>query len=63
MISEQANDGIAAARAKGKKPRRQPLATTKVEAAVTLVSAGSSPSETAMQLGLGRSTLYRECTG
>ncbi|RXT30626.1 resolvase [Rhizobium leguminosarum] len=35
----------------------------KIEAAVKLVSAGTSPSETAIQFGLGRSTVYRECTG
>nr|WP_246801526.1 helix-turn-helix domain-containing protein [Rhizobium leguminosarum] len=50
-------------RAKGRKPRRQPIDTKKVEAAVKLANAGTSPSETAIPLGLGRSTVYRECTG
>jgi DNA invertase Pin-like site-specific DNA recombinase len=60
LISERTRDGIAAARAKGKRPGRQPLDMKKVEAAITLVKAKSSPTEAARQLGLGRSTIYRE---
>lgn len=60
LISERTKDGIAAARAQGKRPGRQPLDTKKVEDAMKLVSAGTSPAEAAKQLGLGRSTVYRE---
>ncbi|PZR88854.1 MAG: invertase [Stutzerimonas stutzeri] len=60
LISERTKDGIAAARAKGKRPGRQPLDMKKVEAAITLIQAGASPVEAARQLGLGRSTVYRE---
>ena len=60
LISERTKDGIAAARAKGKQPGRRPLDMKKVEAAITLIQAGASPVEAAKQLGLGRSTVYRE---
>jgi DNA invertase Pin-like site-specific DNA recombinase len=60
LISERTKDGIAAAREKGKKPGRQPLDMRKVEAAIKLIEANTSPSEAAKQLGLGRSTIYRE---
>lgn len=60
LISERTKDGIAAARAKGKRPGRQPLDIKKVEAAMKLVGSGTSPTEAAKQLGLGRSTVYRE---
>ncbi|MCA3184556.1 MAG: recombinase family protein [Methylobacterium sp.] len=60
LISERTRDGIASARAKGKRPGRRPLDQAKVDAAKTLIAAGTSPSEAARQLGLGRSTLYRE---
>jgi len=52
-------DGIAA-RARGKRPGRQPLDIDKVHAALKLVEAGLSPTKAASQLGLGRSTVYRE---
>ena len=39
LISERTKDGIAAARAKGKRPGRQPLDMNKVEAAIKLVEA------------------------
>ena len=58
LISERTRDGIAAAR--GKRPGRQPLDQAKVDAAMTLIAAATSPSEAARQLGLGRSTIYRE---
>jgi DNA invertase Pin-like site-specific DNA recombinase len=60
LISERTKDGIAAARAKGKLPGRQPLDMAKVDAAIKLVEARVSPVEAARQLGIGRSTIYRE---
>lgn len=60
LISERTRDGIAAARAKGKLPGRQPLDGDKVSAALKLVAASVSPAEAARQLGIGRSTVYRE---
>ena len=60
LISERTKDGIAAARAKGRRPGRQPLDMKKVEAAIKLIEAKTSPAEAARQLGLGRSTIYRE---
>ena len=60
LIAERTKDGIAAARAKGKRPGRKPLDTERVSAALKLVSAGLSPADAARQLGLGRSTVYRE---
>ena len=60
LISERTKDGIAAARAKGKMPGRQPLDEDKVSAALKLVEANVSPAEAARQLGIGRSTVYRE---
>ncbi|WP_037461806.1 recombinase family protein [Sinorhizobium fredii] len=60
LISERTKDGIAAARAKGKRPGRQPLDMKKVEAAIKLIEAKTPPAEAAKQLSLGRSTVYRE---
>jgi DNA invertase Pin-like site-specific DNA recombinase len=60
LISERTKDGVAAARAKGRQPGRQPLDMKKVEAAIKLIKANMSPTEAARQLGLGRSTVYRE---
>jgi DNA invertase Pin-like site-specific DNA recombinase len=60
LISERTKDGIAAARVRGKRPGRQPLDPDKAAAAIKLVEAGLSPSAAARQLGLGRSTVYRE---
>ena len=60
LISERTRAGIAAARAKGKQPGRQPLDMSKVNAAIKLVEAHISPTEAARQLGIGRSTIYRE---
>jgi DNA invertase Pin-like site-specific DNA recombinase len=60
LISERTKDGIAAARAKGRMPGRQPLDMGKVEAAIKLIEANISPTEAAKQLGIGRSTIYRE---
>lgn len=60
LISERTKDGIVAARAKGRMPGRQPLDMDKVEAAIKLIEANISPTEAAKQLGIGRSTIYRE---
>ena len=60
LIAERTRDGIAAARAKGRHPGRQPLERDRAEAALKLVAAGLSPTAAARQVGLGRSTVYRE---
>ena len=60
LISERTKDGVAAARAKGKLPGRQPLDMSKVDAAIKLIEARVTPAEAARQLGIGRSTIYRE---
>jgi DNA invertase Pin-like site-specific DNA recombinase len=60
LIAERSKDGIAAARARGKVPGRQPVDLDKVQAAIKLVEAGLSPTMAENQLGLGRSTVYRE---
>ncbi len=60
LIAERTRDGIESARAKGKRLGRPPLDNEKLDAAFKLIEAGTSPAETAKQLGLGRSTLYRE---
>ena len=60
LIAERTKDGIAAARARGKNPGRQPLDADQVTAALKLVAAGLSPTNVARQLGLGRSTVYPE---
>lgn len=60
LISERTRDGIAAARARGKVPGRPTLDTDKLVSALKLVEAGIRPAQAAKQLGLGRSTLYRE---
>ena len=60
LIAERTRDGIAAARAQGRHPGRQPLDRDKAAAALKLVPAGLSPTAAAKQVGLGRSTVYRE---
>lgn len=60
LIAERTRDGIAAARAEGRKPGRPALDREKLRAALTLVRAGLSPTTAADQVGLGRSTVYRE---
>ena len=60
LIAERTRDGIAAARAEGKKPGRPGLDREKLQAALTLVGSGMSPTKAARQVGLGRSTIYRE---
>ena len=59
LIAERTRDGIAAARAEGRKPGRRPLDPEKLQA-VTLIRSSLSPSKAARQIGLGRSMLYRE---
>src|SRR5712691_8802217 len=44
-------------------PRRPPLDPDKRDAALLLVQSGMSPTKAAQQIGLGRSTLYRELQG
>jgi len=63
LIAERTRDGMANARAKGSRPGRPPLDQEKLEAAVVLVKSGMSPTRAARQIGLGRSTLYREIQG
>jgi len=60
LISEHTKDGIAAARERGRHAGRRPVDPDKVRAALALVGAGLSPTQAASQLGLGRSTVYRE---
>ena len=63
LIAERTRDGIANARTKGHRPGRPPLDQDKREAALLLVQGGMSPTKAARQIGLGRSTLYRELQG
>lgn len=60
LIVERTKDGIAAARARGRKPGRPPLDEDVLASALKLIDAGVRPTQAAKQLGLGRSTLYRE---
>ena len=60
LIAERTKDGIAATRARGKRQGRQTLNQDRVAAALKLVAAGLSPTAAARQIGLGRSTVYRE---
>ncbi|MEO0679050.1 MAG: recombinase family protein [Pseudomonadota bacterium] len=59
LIAERTRDGIAAARARGRRPGRPPADAETLRAALTLVAAGESPTRAARQAGIGRSTLYR----
>ncbi|MEO1686320.1 MAG: recombinase family protein [Pseudomonadota bacterium] len=59
LIAERTRDGIAAARARGRRPGRPPADAEALRAALTLVAAGESPTRAARQAGIGRSTLYR----
>lgn len=63
LIAERTRDGMANARTKGRRPGRPPLDQEKLEAALLLVKSGMSPTKAARQIGLGRSTLYREMQG
>lgn len=60
LIAKRTKDAIAAAQTRGKRPGRHPVDMDKVKAALKLVEAGLSPTKAAKQLGLGRSTVYRE---
>ena len=60
LISERTRDGMNVARAKGRNPGRPPLDQEKLEAAILLMKGGMPPTKAARQIGLGRSTLYRE---
>ena len=60
LISDRTKDGIKAARAKGKNPGRPNLDKDKLDSASKLIETGVSPTKAANQLGIGRSTLYRE---
>jgi DNA invertase Pin-like site-specific DNA recombinase len=60
LISERTRDGLATARRNGRHPGRSPLDQDKLNAAMLLVSNGMSPTRATQQVGLGRSTLYRE---
>ncbi|TCQ99174.1 recombinase family protein [Neorhizobium sp. JUb45] len=60
LIVERTRDGIAAARARGKKLGRPTLDEDKLASALKLIDAGVRPAQAAEQLGLGRSTMYRE---
>jgi DNA invertase Pin-like site-specific DNA recombinase len=60
LISERTRDGLEAARARGSKPGRPILDEAKLDAAFKLVNAGLTPTDAARQVGLGRSTVYRE---
>jgi len=60
LISERTKDGISAARLKGNIPGRPILNQDTLESARKLVTFGLSVTNTAKQLQIGRSTLYRE---
>jgi DNA invertase Pin-like site-specific DNA recombinase len=60
LIGERTRDGLEAAKARGMKAGRPALDATKLDAAFKLIDAGLSPANAAQQVGLGRSTLYRE---
>jgi DNA invertase Pin-like site-specific DNA recombinase len=60
LIAERTRDGLNAARGRGSVLGRPLLDPDKVNAALTLISAGMSPTKAARHIGLGRSTLYRE---
>ena len=60
LISERTKDGLVSARAKGQRLGRPILEPEKLQAAFNLIDTGLSPSKAAAQLGIGRSTLYKE---
>lgn len=59
LISERTKDGIAAAKAQGRKPGRPPLERETVVALHNLVQAGMTAGQAARHLGIARSTAYR----
>ena len=60
LIVERTRDGLSGARAPGKVFGRPPLDQDTLASALKLIDAGVRPAQAAKQLGLGRSTLYRE---
>lgn len=60
LIAERTRDGLHAWRSKGKRLGRPVIEDGKLDAALKLVEVGLRPSEAARQVGIGRSTLYRE---
>ena len=60
LISERTKDGLKAAKLRGKKLGRPNLDMEKIETALKLIKDGDPVTKVAKQLGLGRSTLYRE---
>ena len=58
--SECTKDGLKAVKLRGSKLGRLNLDIEKVKAAIKLIESGNSITKVAKQLGLGRSTLYRE---
>ncbi len=64
LIVERTRAGIAAAKARGVRFGRAPVLNgEELVEAMFLVGNGQSVSDTALQLGIGRSTLYRYLTG
>jgi DNA invertase Pin-like site-specific DNA recombinase len=59
LIGERTKNGLAAAKAKGRRPGRPPIDPDKGDAAFKLIEAGLSPTEAARQVGLGRATVYK----
>lgn len=59
LIGERTKDGLAAARAKGRRSGRPPVDPDKRDAALKLIATGLSPTEAARQVGLGRATAYK----
>ena len=59
LIGERTRDGLAAAKARGRRPGRPPVDPDKRDAAFKLIEAGLSPTEAARQVGLGRATVYK----
>lgn len=58
--AEGGKDPLPVSHVCGSRPGRKPLDPAMAAAAVQLVAAGLSPAAAARQLGLGRSTVYRE---
>jgi DNA invertase Pin-like site-specific DNA recombinase len=63
LIAERTRDGLQVAKARGKRIGRPGLDVAKLDAALKLVVAGLTPAQASRQVGLGRSTLYRELRG
>ena len=62
LNGERTRDGLAAAKAKGRKAGRPPIDPDKQDAAIKLIEAGLSPTKAARQVGLGRATVYKHVT-